>query len=139
MRPPPQYPLAASLAGVTDRGVAILDFDPLTGSVKAAQMNPSTGDEVLDHAALKTFRKWQFRAGGASRVNVPIQFTMGRPPGMSRPSRNDLDYAVYAAPPLYPAEARCLWRLRHALSVGDCGPKGRLLRCVGRTGGKCAT
>jgi TonB family protein len=77
MRPPPQYPLAASLAGVTGRGVAILDVDPLTGSVKAARINPSTGDKDLDHAVLKAFRQWQFRAGGASRVNVPIRFTNG--------------------------------------------------------------
>jgi len=44
--------------------------------------------------------------------------------GMSRPPRNDLDYTVYAAPPLYPAEARCLCRLRHALSVDDCDRTG---------------
>jgi len=67
-------------------------------------MNPSTGDKDLDHAALKAFRQWRFRAGGASRVNVPIRFTMST--GMSRPPRNDLSYAVYAPRPIYPAEAR---------------------------------
>ena len=113
--PPPQYPLAARMANVTGRGIAILDIDPRTGFVKAARMNPSTGDKDLDHAALAAFRQWRFRPGGTSRVNVPIRFTMSSSlPATSRPSKNGRQYALYAPPPVYPAEARS----RHLTGVG---------------------
>jgi TonB family protein len=113
--PPPQYPLAARMANVTGRGIAILDIDPRAGLVKAARMNPSTGDKDLDHAALAAFRQWRFRPGGTSRVNVPIRFTMSS--GLSakgRPSTNRGPYALYAPTPVYPAEARS----KHLTGIG---------------------
>ena len=113
--PPPQYPLAARMANVTGRGIAILDIDPRTGLVKAARMNPSTGDKDLDHAALTAFRQWRFRTGETSRVNVPIRFTTSSGlPATSRPSKNGRQYALYAPPPVYPAEARS----RHLTGIG---------------------
>jgi TonB family protein len=113
--PPPQYPLAARMANVTGRGIAILEIDPRTGLVKAARMNPSTGDKDLDHAALTAFRQWRFRTGETSRVNVPIRFTMSSGlPAKNRPSKNGRQYALYAPPPVYPAEARS----RHLTGIG---------------------
>ncbi|HEX3420233.1 MAG TPA: energy transducer TonB [Candidatus Udaeobacter sp.] len=105
--PPPQYPRAARMANVTGGGTAILDIDPQTGLVKAAQMNPSTGDKDLDHAALAAFRQWRFRPGETSSVNVPIRFTKDTGlPTTSRSSTKVRQYALYAPPPVYPAEAR---------------------------------
>jgi TonB family protein len=102
--PPPQYPLAARMANVTGRGIAILDVNRATGLVLSARMAPSTGDKDLDQAALKAVRQWRFRLGGASRIDVPIQFTINRP--TTHPASNELHQAVYAPQPVYPAEAR---------------------------------
>ena len=113
--PPPQYPLAARMAGVAGRGVAILDVDPRTGLVKAARMNPSTGDKDLDHAALKAFRQWRFKPGETSTVNVPIRFAPYlTTSGTTSPPTTKGPRAVYAPRPVYPAEARS----RHLTGVG---------------------
>ena len=113
--PPPQYPRAARMANVTGGGVAILDIDPHTGLVKAARMNPSTGDKDLDHAALVAFRQWRFKPGETSRVNVPIRFTKDSGlPSMPRSSTKLLQKALYAPLPIYPAEARS----KHLTGIG---------------------
>jgi TonB family protein len=113
--PPPQYPRAARMANVTGGGTAILDIDPHTGLVKAARMNPSTGDKDLDHAALAAFRQWRFRRGETSRVNVPIRFTKGSGlPATSRSSTKVRQHAVYAPLPVYPAEAQS----KHLTGIG---------------------
>src|SRR6266480_4610332 len=54
--------------------------------------------------ALKAFRQWRFRVGGASRVNLAIRFTMST--GMSYPAKSDLSYAVYAPRTTCPADGR---------------------------------
>jgi TonB family protein len=102
--PPPQYPRAARRPGITGGGAAILDVVSRTGIVKSARMSPSTGDRDLDQAALKAFRQWRFKPGGASTVNVPIRFTMDRP--TSPPVTTSPHDALYTPSPAYPAEAR---------------------------------
>jgi TonB family protein len=75
--PRPKYPYEAHLRRQTGTGVAVLMVDPSTGVVKNAEMEVSTGHEILDNAALSTFRRWQFKPGTVSKVHVPVTFTMG--------------------------------------------------------------
>lgn len=75
--PRPQYPYEARAHRQTGAGVAILVIDPSTGVVKNAEMAPSTGYELLDNAALSAFRRWQFKPGTVTKINIPITFTMG--------------------------------------------------------------
>jgi TonB family protein len=57
-----------------------LDVDRRTGYVTSARMLQTTGHEILDDAALKTFRAWRFKAGSMSAVKIPVRFVvMGSP------------------------------------------------------------
>jgi TonB family protein len=100
--PPPHYPQEARDNRIIGHGVAILNVDPRTGIVKAAQMEPSTGHKILDDAALTAFRQWRFKPG-APQVNIPIRFVLN-PVRAENPG--GVHNAVYATRPLYPAEAR---------------------------------
>lgn len=71
----PYYPREAIYGGVTGNGVAILRIDPRTGSVTSASMLKSTGQEILDNAALQAFRQWRFKPRTLITVEIPIEFT----------------------------------------------------------------
>jgi TonB family protein len=101
--PRPNYPLEAREKGITGHGVAILRVNTRTGIVTAARMEPSTGSQMLDEVALAAFRQWRFKPGAPPKVNVPIRFTLN---GVPVKNPGGVQNAVYAARPLYPAEAR---------------------------------
>jgi TonB family protein len=70
----PDYPREAVVRGVIGSGVAILKIDPRTGSVKSASMLKSTGQEILDGAAVQAFRQWRFKSGTLTTLEIPIEF-----------------------------------------------------------------
>lgn len=70
----PEYPRDAP-QGLTGRGVAVVKVDPATGYVTSAWMQKSTGQEVLDNAALRAFRRWRFKPRTITTLEIPIQFT----------------------------------------------------------------
>jgi TonB family protein len=74
--PRPQYPYEARARRIAGAGVAVLAIDPNTGVVKKAEMATSTGNPILDNAALAAFRQWEFKPGTVSKVKIPIRFTM---------------------------------------------------------------
>ena len=74
--PKPNYPYEARQHHITGSGAAILDVDPLTGSVIHANLIESTGSPILDNSAMSAFRRWRFKTGTPSPVKVPFTFTM---------------------------------------------------------------
>jgi TonB family protein len=52
----------------------IVDFE--SGVVTSAIMEQSTGNAVLNNAAVSAFRRWRFKPRTVSRVRMPIAFTM---------------------------------------------------------------
>src|SRR5258708_6758806 len=44
--------------------------------ISGASMASSTGNPILDNAALSAFRQWRFKPGSVSKVKIPITFTM---------------------------------------------------------------
>jgi|ERR1043166_94848 TonB family protein len=74
--PLPAYPYEARRGGITGSGIARLTVNPEVGSVIDAQMAQSTGSVVLDNATVETLRRWHFKPGGASKIDVPITYTL---------------------------------------------------------------
>ena len=71
-----QYPERAQRLRMSGSGIAVLEVDARTGNVTAARMARSTGEEVLDRAALGGLRQARFRPGTPGRVKIPITFTL---------------------------------------------------------------
>jgi TonB family protein len=71
----PEYPREARDKGLTGKGVAMVKVDPRTGYVTSALMLKSTGQEILDNAALRTFRHWRFKPRTVTALEIPVQFT----------------------------------------------------------------
>ena len=73
--PRPEYPYEARRQKVTGTGVVAMTIDP-AGNVTSAVMERSTGNLILDNAAVAAFRKWHFKPGTVTKVKSPITFTM---------------------------------------------------------------
>lgn len=73
--PRPPYPYEARSRHMTGSGVCVVTVDG-SGSVSSAVMAQSIGNQILDNAAVETFKRWRFRPGTVSKVKIPITFTM---------------------------------------------------------------
>jgi TonB family protein len=74
--PRPEYPYEARRTRATGSGVCVMTVDVATGNVTSAVMATSTGNSILDNAAVSAFKRWRFRPGTVSKVRTPITFTM---------------------------------------------------------------
>ncbi len=74
--PRPSYPYEARRQRATGSGVVILTIDSSSGNVTDARIVQSTGSAVLDNSAVSAFRRWRFRPGTVTRVQVPITYTL---------------------------------------------------------------
>lgn len=72
--PLPEYPYQAKRAKITGNGVCIMTIDTTSGKVTDAIMTQSTGDAILDNVTTNTFRRWRFKPGTVSQVQVPIDY-----------------------------------------------------------------
>jgi TonB family protein len=85
--PKPDYPIEARRRHIKGRGVFKLYVDTSTGLVRSVEVMQSTGSEILDAAATKTYRRWRLKPELLRRyrnatapdkvvVKVPMTFTM---------------------------------------------------------------
>jgi TonB family protein len=74
--PRPEYPYEARRQKITGDGIALLAIDPGSGEVIHVSMSRSTGNPLLDNAALTGLSRWRFRPGTVSSVTCPITFTL---------------------------------------------------------------
>jgi protein TonB len=74
--PRPEYPYEARRQKITGEGIALLTIDPSSGDVIHTTMSKSTGDPLLDNAALAALGRWRFKPGTVSSVTCPIAFTL---------------------------------------------------------------
>ena len=74
--PRPEYPYEARRSHLTGAGVALVTVDPTSGFTLDARMEQSTGDPILDRAAVSAFKRWRFKAGAPSKVRIPVIFTL---------------------------------------------------------------
>jgi protein TonB len=84
--PQPVYRPEWVKQGLKGKGVALVMIDNTTGKVTDVKMLDSTGNKLLDDAALKAYSQWRFVPGTGSRVKIPIEFTnRPNPQAMRRP------------------------------------------------------
>ena len=76
--PQPVYPPIARQKRIQGRGIFRLDVAK-DGRVDLIQVIKSTGNKLLDDAALKALTKWRFKPENApKKINVPINFVLAR-------------------------------------------------------------
>jgi TonB family protein len=87
--PMPVYRPEWAKQGLTGKGVVLVTIDKATGKVTGARMLESTGNQLLDGAALQAYSQWRFKPGSVTQLKMPIEFKkhpqrptspQGRPP-----------------------------------------------------------
>ena len=74
--PRPVYPYEARRQRVTGSGVALLTVDQTSGTVTDVIMAQSCGNSILDKSTLDALRRWRFKSGSVTKVQVPITYTL---------------------------------------------------------------
>ena len=74
--PRPDYPYAARRDRITGSGLVLATVNVASGSVLDVRMAQSTGSVILDNSTVSTVRRWRFRPGTLSQVQVPITYTL---------------------------------------------------------------
>jgi TonB family C-terminal domain len=74
--PRPVYPYEARRQRLTGSGVALLTVDQTSGTVTSVLMMQSCGFAILDNSTLDALRRWRFRPGSVTKVQVPITYTL---------------------------------------------------------------
>ena len=72
--PLPDYPYQAKNAHISGSGVCVLVVDTASGRVTSATMARSTGNQILDKVTTNTLKRWRFKPGTLSQVQVPITY-----------------------------------------------------------------
>jgi TonB family protein len=72
----PVYPYEARRQRVTGSGVALLTVDQTSATVTDVRMAQSCGNVILDNSTLDALRRWRFKPGGVTQVEVPITYTL---------------------------------------------------------------
>lgn len=74
--PRPVYPYEAHRQRVTGSGIALLTVDQTSGTVTDVRMAQSCGNVILDNSTVDALRRWRFKPGGVTQVEVPITYTL---------------------------------------------------------------
>jgi TonB family protein len=90
--PKPVYRPEWAKQGLKGKGVVLVTIDPKTGKVSGVQMLQSTGNQLLDGAALQAYSQWRFEPGSVPQLKMPIEFT-------TRPSGQTAAKAAQPPPP----------------------------------------
>jgi TonB family protein len=73
--PMPVYRPEWAKQGLTGKGVVLVTIDKETGKVTGARMLESTGNRLLDGAALQAYSQWRFKPGTVgTQLKMPIEF-----------------------------------------------------------------
>jgi TonB family protein len=74
--PRPVYPYEARRQRVTGSGIALVTVDQALGTVTDVFMTQSCGNAILDNSTLDALRRWRFKPGNVTKVQVPITYTL---------------------------------------------------------------
>ena len=73
--PKPVYRPEWAKQKLSGKGVVLVTIDTKTGRVAGARMLESTGNQLLDGAALQAYSQWRFEPGSIPQVKIPVEFT----------------------------------------------------------------
>ena len=73
--PKPVYRPEWAKQNLKGKGVVLVTIDTKTGRVAGARMLQSTGNQLLDGAALQAYSQWRFEPGSIPQVKIPVEFT----------------------------------------------------------------
>ncbi len=73
--PAPKYPAAARAKGLEGKGLFRLVLNQDTGEVLRVEILKSTGHNILDQAATEAYRRWRFKPGQFTAVEIPTNFS----------------------------------------------------------------
>jgi TonB family protein len=82
--PKPVYRPEWARQGLPGKGVVLVTIDKDTGKVTGARMLTSTGNKLLDGAALEAYSQWRFQPGTVSQVKIPIEFAKRPKPATAK-------------------------------------------------------
>jgi TonB family protein len=68
--PMPVYPMAARISRIKGNGTFILRIRTRTGLVKDVRVEHSTGETLLDYAAIRALKKWRFKPGALPSIKM---------------------------------------------------------------------
>ena len=74
--PRPVYPYEARRQRLTGSGVALLTMDQTSGTVIDVLMTQSCGNIILDNSTRDALRRWRFRPGSLTKVEVPVTYNL---------------------------------------------------------------
>jgi TonB family protein len=74
--PRPVYPYEARRQRLTGSCLALLTVDQTSGNVANVLMVRSCDSAILDNSTLDALRRWRFKPGCVTRVQVPITYTL---------------------------------------------------------------
>src|SRR6516165_3855191 len=77
--PAPVYRPEWMKQGLAGKGIVLVSIDPKTGTVTGVRMLQSTGNQLLDGAALQAYSQWRFEPGSVPQVKMPIEFASRAP------------------------------------------------------------
>jgi TonB family protein len=74
--PRPVYPYEARRQRLRGSGVALLTVDQTSGAVTDVVMVQSCGNAILDNSTRDALRRWRFKLGSVTMVQVPVTYTL---------------------------------------------------------------
>ena len=77
--PKPVYRPEWAKQNLHGKGVVLVTIDTKTGRVAGARMLESTGNQLLDGAALQAYSQWRFEPGSIPQLKIPVEFTSRQP------------------------------------------------------------
>jgi TonB family protein len=95
--PRPVYRPEWAKKGLAGKGVVLVTIDPKNGNVTGVKMEQSTGNALLDGAAMQAYSQWRFEPGSVPQLKIPIEFK-ARPPSQAfRPNSVATPYVLVIA------------------------------------------
>jgi TonB family protein len=73
----PEYPYAARVRRITGSGVYILHINA-KGLVSSVGVRHSSGNRMLDDAAISAFKRWRFKPFGSVALRMPVTWTISQ-------------------------------------------------------------